>query len=156
MCTYVHVCKCVCIRMCGCMRVCSHLSQSSFLFRTRCPFTGRVSTLTDFWSLWAQLYSGSFIVRHHTCMMTAFLNYQCYFKQFLFLLALRGASSKRKKGSLYAGKSASQEALSPPREERKEEKKAQSLGNLDGNCEPKMKLFISWHEQRFCNFSREF
>lgn len=76
-------------------------------------------------------------------MMTAFLNYQCYFKSFLCPLALRGASSKRKKGSLYAGKSASQEALSPPREERKEEKKAQSLENLDGNCEPKMKLFIS-------------
>lgn len=65
------------------------------------------------------------------------------FESLLCPLALRGASSKRKKGSLYAGKSASQEALSPPREERKEEKKAQSLENLDGNCEPKMKLFVS-------------
>ncbi|XP_078127686.1 phosphatidylinositol-4-phosphate 5-kinase, type I, beta a isoform X2 [Sander vitreus] len=45
---------------------------------------------------------------------------------------LRGASSKRKRSSLYAGKSASQELLSPQREERKEEKKAQSMDNLDG------------------------
>ncbi|KAG8010879.1 Phosphatidylinositol 4-phosphate 5-kinase type-1 beta [Nibea albiflora] len=45
---------------------------------------------------------------------------------------LRGASSKRKKGSVYAQKSASQEFLSPDKEERKEEKKAQSLDNLDG------------------------
>ncbi|XP_019128377.1 phosphatidylinositol-4-phosphate 5-kinase, type I, beta a isoform X3 [Larimichthys crocea] len=47
--------------------------------------------------------------------------------------SLRGASSKRKKGSVYAQKSASQEFLSPDKEERKEEKKAQSLDNLDGN-----------------------
>ncbi|GLD56719.1 phosphatidylinositol 4-phosphate 5-kinase type-1 beta-like isoform X1, partial [Lates japonicus] len=46
---------------------------------------------------------------------------------------LRGASSKRKRGSLYAVKSASQEVLSPPKEEKKEEKKAQSVDNLDGN-----------------------
>ncbi|XP_073334170.1 phosphatidylinositol-4-phosphate 5-kinase, type I, beta a isoform X2 [Pagrus major] len=46
---------------------------------------------------------------------------------------LRGASSKRKRGSLYAAKSASQEVLSPQREEKKEEKKAQSMDNLDGN-----------------------
>lgn len=46
---------------------------------------------------------------------------------------LRGASSKRKKGSLYAGKSASQEALSPTKEEKKEEKKAQSMEQLDAN-----------------------
>ncbi|CAI5666348.1 phosphatidylinositol-4-phosphate 5-kinase, type I, beta a isoform X1 [Oreochromis niloticus] len=44
---------------------------------------------------------------------------------------LRGASSKRKKNSLYA-KSVSQEILSPLKE-RKEEKKAQSMDNLDGN-----------------------
>uniref|UniRef100_A0A3P8QDD1 PIPK domain-containing protein n=1 Tax=Astatotilapia calliptera TaxID=8154 RepID=A0A3P8QDD1_ASTCA len=49
---------------------------------------------------------------------------------------LRGASSKRKKNSLYA-KSVSQEILSPLKE-MKEEKKAQSMDNLDGNC----KLFL--------------
>ncbi|XP_038590373.1 phosphatidylinositol-4-phosphate 5-kinase, type I, beta a [Micropterus salmoides] len=42
---------------------------------------------------------------------------------------LRGASSKRKKNSFYAVKSASQEFLSP---QKKDEKKAQSLDNLDG------------------------
>ncbi|XP_042365027.1 phosphatidylinositol-4-phosphate 5-kinase, type I, beta a isoform X1 [Plectropomus leopardus] len=46
---------------------------------------------------------------------------------------LRGASSKRKRSSLYAVKSASQEVLSPQKEEKKEEKKAQSMDNLDGN-----------------------
>uniref|UniRef100_A0A3B3W0Z5 Phosphatidylinositol-4-phosphate 5-kinase, type I, beta a n=2 Tax=Poecilia TaxID=8080 RepID=A0A3B3W0Z5_9TELE len=44
---------------------------------------------------------------------------------------LRGASSKRKRSSLHAGKSASQEFLSTQKE--KEEKKAQSMDNLDGN-----------------------
>ncbi|XP_054468365.1 phosphatidylinositol-4-phosphate 5-kinase, type I, beta a isoform X1 [Anoplopoma fimbria] len=47
---------------------------------------------------------------------------------------LRGASSKRKRSSFYTAKSASQEFLSPLKEEKKEEKKAQSLDNLDGNC----------------------
>ncbi|XP_059214123.1 phosphatidylinositol-4-phosphate 5-kinase, type I, beta a isoform X2 [Centropristis striata] len=46
---------------------------------------------------------------------------------------LRGASSKRKRSSLHAIKSASQEVLSPQKEEKKEEKKAQSMDNLDGN-----------------------
>ncbi|KAM8827879.1 phosphatidylinositol-4-phosphate 5-kinase, type I, beta a [Spinachia spinachia] len=46
---------------------------------------------------------------------------------------LRGASSKRKKNSFYAVKSASQEFLSPLKEEIEEEKKAQSLDNLDGD-----------------------
>ncbi|XP_070781213.1 phosphatidylinositol-4-phosphate 5-kinase, type I, beta a [Enoplosus armatus] len=46
---------------------------------------------------------------------------------------LRGASSKRKRSSFYAMKSASQEFLSPQKEEKKEEKKAQSMDNLDGN-----------------------
>ncbi|XP_044000289.1 phosphatidylinositol-4-phosphate 5-kinase, type I, beta a isoform X1 [Gambusia affinis] len=46
---------------------------------------------------------------------------------------LRGASSKRKRSSLYAGKSASQEFLSMQKEKEKEEKKAQSMDNLDGN-----------------------
>ncbi|XP_010787647.1 phosphatidylinositol-4-phosphate 5-kinase, type I, beta a isoform X1 [Notothenia coriiceps] len=46
---------------------------------------------------------------------------------------LRGTSSKRKRTSMNAAKSASQEFLSPHREEKKEEKKAQSLDNLDGN-----------------------
>lgn len=49
--------------------------------------------------------------------------------------AIRGASSKRKKTSFYAVRSASQELLSVRREEKKEEKKAQSMDNLDGNCE---------------------
>ncbi|XP_030598176.1 phosphatidylinositol-4-phosphate 5-kinase, type I, beta a [Archocentrus centrarchus] len=44
---------------------------------------------------------------------------------------LRGASSKRKKNSIQA-KSASQEFLSPLKE-KKEQKKAQSMENLDGN-----------------------
>eukprot|EP00066_Takifugu_rubripes_P029569 XP_011618835.1 PREDICTED: phosphatidylinositol 4-phosphate 5-kinase type-1 beta-like isoform X2 [Takifugu rubripes] len=44
---------------------------------------------------------------------------------------LRGASSKRKKGSLHAVKSVSQEVLSQQRED-KNEKKAQSLDHLDG------------------------
>lgn len=64
-----------------------------------------------------------------------------HFKPSLRLSALRGASSKRKKGSLYAGKSASQEALSPTKEEKKEEKKAQSMEQLDANCEHKTALF---------------
>lgn len=51
--------------------------------------------------------------------------------------ALRGASSKRKKNSFYAVKSASQEFLSPLKEEKSEEKKAQSLDNLDGDCKRK-------------------
>ncbi|XP_053196563.1 phosphatidylinositol-4-phosphate 5-kinase, type I, beta a isoform X2 [Scomber japonicus] len=45
---------------------------------------------------------------------------------------LRGASSKRKKNSLYAAKSVSQEFLSPQKDE-KAEKRAQSMDNLDGN-----------------------
>lgn len=45
---------------------------------------------------------------------------------------LRGMSSKRKRSSLHAVKSASQEFLSPQKE-RYEEKKAQSLENLDGD-----------------------
>lgn len=49
------------------------------------------------------------------------------------MTALRGASSKRKKGSLHAVKSASQEVLSQQREDKKE-KKAQSLDHLDGKC----------------------
>lgn len=60
----------------------------------------------------------------------------------LSLSALRGASSKRKKGSLYAGKSASQEALSPSKEEKKkEEKKALSMEQLDAHCKHKTVLF---------------
>lgn len=46
---------------------------------------------------------------------------------------LRGASSKRKRASLHKAKSASQEFLSPAKEQQKE-KKAQSMDNLDGNC----------------------
>ncbi|XP_047185540.1 phosphatidylinositol-4-phosphate 5-kinase, type I, beta a isoform X2 [Scophthalmus maximus] len=46
---------------------------------------------------------------------------------------LRGASSKRKRNSLHAGKSASQEFLSPPREEKAAGKKAQSMDHLDGD-----------------------
>ncbi|XP_069017139.1 phosphatidylinositol-4-phosphate 5-kinase, type I, beta a isoform X2 [Embiotoca jacksoni] len=45
---------------------------------------------------------------------------------------LRGTSSKRKRSSLHAAKSVSQEILSPQRE-KKEETKAQSMDNLDGN-----------------------
>ncbi|KAM6901009.1 phosphatidylinositol-4-phosphate 5-kinase, type I, beta a [Lycodopsis pacificus] len=45
---------------------------------------------------------------------------------------LRGASSRRRKNA-YVAKSASQEFLSPLKEEKKDEKKAQSLDNLDGN-----------------------
>ncbi|XP_034457847.1 phosphatidylinositol-4-phosphate 5-kinase, type I, beta a isoform X1 [Hippoglossus hippoglossus] len=46
---------------------------------------------------------------------------------------LRGASSRRKRSSMNAAKSASQEFLSPQKEEKRQEKKAQSLDNLDGN-----------------------
>ncbi|XP_034402647.1 phosphatidylinositol-4-phosphate 5-kinase, type I, beta a isoform X2 [Cyclopterus lumpus] len=46
---------------------------------------------------------------------------------------LRGASSRRKRSSFYVLKSASQEFLSPLKEDKKEEKKAQSMDNLDGN-----------------------
>uniref|UniRef100_A0A3P8TS52 Phosphatidylinositol-4-phosphate 5-kinase, type I, beta a n=2 Tax=Amphiprion percula TaxID=161767 RepID=A0A3P8TS52_AMPPE len=46
---------------------------------------------------------------------------------------LRGTSSKRKRNSLHASKSASQEILSP-QTDKKDEKKAQSMENLDGNC----------------------
>ncbi|XP_022072777.1 phosphatidylinositol-4-phosphate 5-kinase, type I, beta a isoform X3 [Acanthochromis polyacanthus] len=45
---------------------------------------------------------------------------------------LRGTSSKRKRNSLHASKSASQEILSP-QTDKKDEKKAQSMENLDGN-----------------------
>ncbi|KAM6902251.1 phosphatidylinositol-4-phosphate 5-kinase, type I, beta a [Xenentodon cancila] len=45
---------------------------------------------------------------------------------------LRGASSKKKRNSLHTGKSASHEFLSPQKD-KKEEKKAQSMDNLDGN-----------------------
>ncbi|XP_041667394.1 phosphatidylinositol-4-phosphate 5-kinase, type I, beta a isoform X2 [Cheilinus undulatus] len=45
---------------------------------------------------------------------------------------IRGASSKRKRTSFYAVRSASQELLTTRREEKKEEKKAQSMDNLDG------------------------
>ncbi|KAM8871774.1 phosphatidylinositol-4-phosphate 5-kinase, type I, beta a [Synchiropus splendidus] len=45
---------------------------------------------------------------------------------------LRGASSRRKRSSLHPHKSASQEYLSPHKEERKE-KKALSMDNLDGD-----------------------
>uniref|UniRef100_A0A8C2X1Z2 Phosphatidylinositol-4-phosphate 5-kinase, type I, beta a n=1 Tax=Cyclopterus lumpus TaxID=8103 RepID=A0A8C2X1Z2_CYCLU len=50
---------------------------------------------------------------------------------------LRGASSRRKRSSFYVLKSASQEFLSPLKEDKKEEKKAQSMDNLDGNCNTK-------------------
>lgn len=53
---------------------------------------------------------------------------------------MRGASSKRKKGSLYAAKSSSQEALSPSKEEKKEEKKAQSMEQLDAHSKHKTAL----------------
>ncbi|XP_013878034.1 phosphatidylinositol-4-phosphate 5-kinase, type I, beta a isoform X2 [Austrofundulus limnaeus] len=48
---------------------------------------------------------------------------------------LRGASSRRRRGSLHAGqaKSLSQEVLSPLWEAKDEKKKTQSLDNLDGN-----------------------
>uniref|UniRef100_A0A4W6CGT9 Phosphatidylinositol-4-phosphate 5-kinase, type I, beta a n=1 Tax=Lates calcarifer TaxID=8187 RepID=A0A4W6CGT9_LATCA len=55
---------------------------------------------------------------------------------------LHRASSKRKRGSLYAVKSASQEVLSPQKEEKKEEKKAQSMDNLDGNCKLTFKVIV--------------
>lgn len=57
--------------------------------------------------------------------------------------ALRGASSRRKRGSLHSGqaKSLSQEVLSPLREA-KDEKKTQSLDNLDGNCEENTRLLF--------------
>uniref|UniRef100_A0A3B4TB65 Phosphatidylinositol-4-phosphate 5-kinase, type I, beta a n=1 Tax=Seriola dumerili TaxID=41447 RepID=A0A3B4TB65_SERDU len=60
----------------------------------------------------------------------------------VFKKTLRGASSRRKRSSLYAVKSASQEFLSPQKEEKKEEKKAQSMDNLDGN------LFLCYSEDR--------
>lgn len=45
---------------------------------------------------------------------------------------LRGASSKRKRNSIHAARSASQEVLSTQKEERKDDKKAQSMDSLDG------------------------
>ncbi|XP_017344427.1 phosphatidylinositol-4-phosphate 5-kinase, type I, beta a isoform X3 [Ictalurus punctatus] len=47
--------------------------------------------------------------------------------------SLRGASSRRKRNSVQPVRSASHEALSPIKEERTEERKAQSLENLDDN-----------------------
>ncbi|XP_056289179.1 phosphatidylinositol-4-phosphate 5-kinase, type I, beta a isoform X2 [Pseudoliparis swirei] len=47
---------------------------------------------------------------------------------------LRGASSRRKRTSFHALKSASQEVLSPLKDDKMEEKKAQSMDHLDGNC----------------------
>ncbi|XP_053097097.1 phosphatidylinositol-4-phosphate 5-kinase, type I, beta a [Pangasianodon hypophthalmus] len=46
---------------------------------------------------------------------------------------LRGASSRRKRNSVQPVRSASHEVLSPIKEERSEERKAQSLENLDDN-----------------------
>lgn len=63
---------------------------------------------------------------------------RCVCHEFVFSVfvtsALRGASSKRKRSSLQVGKAASQEFLSTQKEKEKEEKKAQSMDNLDGNC----------------------
>uniref|UniRef100_A0A8C7VAF6 Phosphatidylinositol-4-phosphate 5-kinase, type I, beta a n=1 Tax=Oncorhynchus mykiss TaxID=8022 RepID=A0A8C7VAF6_ONCMY len=47
---------------------------------------------------------------------------------------LRGASSKRKRSSIHAMRSASQEVLSPQKEEKKDERKAQSMESLGGQC----------------------
>lgn len=49
------------------------------------------------------------------------------------LQSQRGLSSKRKRASLYAAKSASQEVLTTLREDKKTEKKTQSLGQLDSD-----------------------
>ncbi|GAA6084069.1 phosphatidylinositol-4-phosphate 5-kinase, type I, beta a, partial [Tachysurus ichikawai] len=46
---------------------------------------------------------------------------------------LRGASSRRKRSSVQPVRSASHEVLSLIKEERTEERKAQSLENLDDN-----------------------
>ncbi|XP_076016125.1 phosphatidylinositol 4-phosphate 5-kinase type-1 beta-like isoform X2 [Genypterus blacodes] len=46
---------------------------------------------------------------------------------------VRGASSKRKKSSLYKAKSASQEILAAAKEQQREEMKARSMDNLDSN-----------------------
>lgn len=120
------------------MHVC--IWKFSFHFRIQCQFTGQVFMQTDFWNLWAQLYSKSFIVSL-TLMILAFycksyINGQilCSMSLSMCISALRGASSRRKKNSLHGGKSASQEFLSPLKD-KKEEKKAQSMDNLDGNCE---------------------
>uniref|UniRef100_A0A8C8EZ78 PIPK domain-containing protein n=1 Tax=Oncorhynchus tshawytscha TaxID=74940 RepID=A0A8C8EZ78_ONCTS len=47
---------------------------------------------------------------------------------------LRGASSKRKRSSIHAMRSASQEVLSPQKEEKKDERNAQSMESLGGQC----------------------
>uniref|UniRef100_A0A8C7V5Y4 Phosphatidylinositol-4-phosphate 5-kinase, type I, beta a n=1 Tax=Oncorhynchus mykiss TaxID=8022 RepID=A0A8C7V5Y4_ONCMY len=49
-------------------------------------------------------------------------------------IPLRGASSKRKRSSIHAMRSASQEVLSPQKEEKKDERKAQSMESLGGQC----------------------
>lgn len=134
---------------CAWQCTCDTLWLSVCFFRTPCQFTGPAFTPTDSWSSWVRPYSGSSIVRWRmtrppdatTPQSSIFVPYS---DQSFCLSALRGASSKRKKGSLYAGKSASQEALSPTKEEKKEEKKAQSMEQLDAHCEHRTALFVSW------------
>lgn len=128
-----------------------HLWQLSLDFRTRCRFTGQVFTQTDSSSSWARLYSKRFIVSPTQCL------YNVYeFPFFLILsqcvLALRGASSRRKRNSLNAAKSASQEILSPQRDERNEEKRAQSMDNLDGNGKLQLTHYRSHGRQYLCQF----
>uniref|UniRef100_A0A673L9F1 Phosphatidylinositol 4-phosphate 5-kinase type-1 beta-like n=1 Tax=Sinocyclocheilus rhinocerous TaxID=307959 RepID=A0A673L9F1_9TELE len=54
-----------------------------------------------------------------------------FFPSLFLLLALRGASSRRKKNSIQPCRSASQEVLSTLNEESQEERRAQSLENFD-------------------------
>lgn len=72
------------------------------------------------------------------------------------VLALRGASSRRKRSSLNAAKSASQEILSTQRDERKDEKRAQSMDNLDGNGKLWLKHFRSRGSQHLWQFRISF
>lgn len=104
-----------------------------------------ISTLTDSWNSWVAQYLKRFTV---SLMLLFYLQWYSFsmniiiwnavlhltfllsFSTFL-LLALRGASSRRKKNSMPSCRSASQEVLSTVKEESQEERRAQSLENLD-------------------------
>lgn len=146
---------CICICTCICMCVCVCLT-AFFAFQDTVS-VHRPSFYADRFlkfmgsTVFKKIHCKSLRL-HNTCTLY-FVLWILFWILSLCLLALRGASSKRKRSSLYGVKSVSQEVLSPQREERKEEKKAQSLDNLDGNCKRQITHFTSYSSQHFCHFN---
>jgi len=132
------MCVCVCVWVCVCvLSVCVYLTaffdfqdtvsvhRPSFYADRFLKFMGS--------TVFKKIHR-KFINQHNSCILYPDRGAFYCTSLCLCLSALRGASSKRKKSSFYAAKSASQEFLSPLKEEKQEEKKAQSMDNLDGNC----------------------